>query len=287
MESVVLGRAAPVGLLLLLLLSTAIAGAGAGPAAASSGHGSDPPFDFTDDFYRANGVDPARLAGRPTGSDGRSVVDESPDPTRRDVRLLSTLPAYDHSGGMIFFNVFADLQPNAFTANRAGRDARQLAEASLVYVFPRLGGDPLGLGNNRQADLIDLRHGYFSNNPLGIWVHVFVNWAARAFNTADGRRALAELADDNGLALDGTPIITTLSELEDLTDDGFVTQQRRATTAVGRWFICPVIEDPRDGAIAPDARLNIVRRPDGTPLPAEQRFLDNFESLRTTGDWAD
>lgn len=48
--------------------------------------------------------------------------------------------------------------------------------------------------------------------------------------------------------------------------------------------ICPVIEDPTDGGIAPDATLNYVRKPDGTPL--EPEFLRNFTRLQTTGDWA-
>ena len=132
-----------------------------------------------------------------------------------------------------------------------------------------------------------MRHGYFSDNPLGIWVHIFVNWTDRAFNTPAGRRELRELAQRNGRSLDNTPIIKTLSEVEDLTDDGFVTQTKRPTTEVGRYFICPVYKDPRDGAIADDAFLATVRRSDGTPLRAERGFVANFESLRTTGDYAD
>ena len=53
----------------------------------------------------------------------------------------------------------------------------------------------MGIGNNRQADLIDMRHGYFSNNPLGLWVHVFVSYPDKAFNTAEGQDVLADLAD--------------------------------------------------------------------------------------------
>ncbi len=56
---------------------------------------------------------------------------------------------------------------------------------------------------------------------------------------------------------------------------------------VGRYLICPVYTNPRDGAIAQDAFLATVRRSDGTPLPAEHGFVADFESLRTTGDYAD
>ena len=67
---------------------------------------------------------------------------------------------------------------------------------------------------------MDTRNGYFSNNPLGLWLHI---WSLhyRAFNTSDGKKALADLQKKNGLALDGTPIIKTLSELENLLSKGF------------------------------------------------------------------
>ncbi len=108
-----------------------------------------------------------------------------------------------------------------------------------------------------------------------------------AFNTTAGRRELRDLAERNGRGLDGTPIIKTPSEVEDLTDEGFVTQTKRPSSEVGRYFICPGYKDPSDGAIAQDAFLATVRRSDGTPLPAERGFVADFESLRMTGDYAD
>jgi len=50
-----------------------------------------------------------------------------------------------------------------------------------------------------------------------------------------------------------------------------------------RYAICPVIEDPTDGGIAPDQFLAQPLKTDGTPV--EPAFLSNFESLRLTGDW--
>ena len=247
----------------------------------------EPIFDFTDAYYTAHGVKPGGLLFRPTGNDPISVVDNAPSDNQRDVRVKLTLPAYDHSGNRVFFTVLGDLPPNGFTANAAGRAAKRLAEASPVYVFPVRGGDATGVGNSRQADLVDMRHGYFSNNPLGLWVHVFVNWTPKAFNTAAGRAALNRLAGRNGRGLDGTPIIKNLSDLDTMTSGGFVTQTKRAASEAGRYFICPVFKDPRDGAIAEDAFLVTVRQSDGTPLPAEQAFVTDFESLRTTGDYPD
>jgi hypothetical protein len=271
----------------LLTMMVAVSGllASTMPAARADS-GNPPPFDFTDAFYLQNGVNHAMLQGRPTGDGVFSVVDESQDPTRRDIRVLFTLPAYDTSGGIHYFTVLGDLEPGAFTANSAGAKARQLAEQSVVYVFPVKGGDPTGVGNSRQADMVDLSHGYFSNNPIGIWVHVFVNWTPRAFNTAQGRAALADLAAQNGVALDGTPIINNKSQIDDLLKQRLVTLRKRPTTETGRYFICPVLEDPRDGAIARDAFLLFVADGNGDPLPAEQDFVTNFESLRLTGDWA-
>lgn len=50
-----------------------------------------------------------------------------------------------------------------------------------------------------------------------------------------------------------------------------------------RYAICPVIEDPTDGGIAPDQFLAIILKADGTPL--EPAFQSNFLSLQSTGDW--
>jgi hypothetical protein len=203
----------------------------------------------------------------------------------RDVRVTFTLPAYDPSGNPLFFTVLSDLAPNPFTPNSAGQKAQQIAEASPVYVFPTRDGDPLGVGNSRQADLVDTSRGYFSNDPLALWVHVFVSYTDKAFNTQAGKKALADLVARNGLALDGTPIIKTLSDLQSLTKQGFVSQQKRPLDVQGRYFVCPVYKDPREGAIRLDAFLATVRQQNGQPLPAEQHFVDEFNSLQKTGDW--
>ena len=259
------------------------------PSAGASGSDDNTPlFDFTDAFYRSEGVRPGAILGRPTGSDGISVVDEAPDSIHRDVRMLLHIPAYDHSGHLYFWTPTGSLNNSGFTANAAGVEAKALANASKIWLFPSRGTDPLGL-DKRQEDIVDLRNGYFSNNPLGLWVNVFVNYTSTAFNTTAGKAKLAELAQRNGRAKDGTPIIRTASELDDLTKAGLVTQRTRPGDGSRgpRFTICPVLEDPRDGAIPKDAFLAVVRRADGSVLPASQEFVTNFESLQDTGDWAD
>ena len=82
-----------------------------------------------------------------------------------------------------------------------------------------------------------------------------------------------------------TRVEVHLSDINNLLSRGYITVTTRPNNDPSRYAICPVIEDPTDGGIALDQFLAITRKPDGTPV--EPRFLENFESLRTTGDWAD
>jgi hypothetical protein len=64
--------------------------------------------------------------------------------------------------------------------------------------------------------------GYVSNNPLGLWRLTFVRYTDAAFDTDDGRETLADLVERNGTDVDGTPVIKTKSEIEDLESEGLV-----------------------------------------------------------------
>lgn len=242
-------------------------------------------FDFNDDYYLQNGVDPALIQGRRQGVAPRGIIDSPFFPFQRNVRTQQLNPAYNHSGDLTYWTVMGDLFVTSFTRNEAGARARQLADNSPLYVFPTRTGNPIGLGNNRQADIVDMRHGYFSNNPLGLWLHTWVSYTDRAFNTSDGKKALADLQKKNGLALDGTPIIKTLSELENLFSKGLAQKRfRNPDGSEGPMYgICPVVKDPTDGGIPADTTLGVVRKADGTPL--EPYFVTNFDSLRFTGRW--
>jgi hypothetical protein len=244
-------------------------------------------FDFNDAYYRQNGVDPDKIQGRRNGTDGRSVFDAPYFPYQRNVRALRLNPAYANNGALLYWTVMGDLFVSGFTNDAAGRRGKQIADSYIEYVFPRRNQpDPVPLGANRQADILDTRNGYFSNDPLGLWLHVWVSYTDRAFNTADGRKALNDLARKNGLALDGTPIIKTMSDLENLFSKGFAAKRfRNPDGSEGPMYgICPVVKDPTNGGIATDNVLTLVRKPDGTPL--EPDFLVNFLSLQTTGRWA-
>ena len=237
-------------------------------------------YDFTDAYYRQNGINPAAIDGR--RQPGPLAATDTPNfPFQRNVRALLTLPNYDHSGNAWYFTVLGGFSTAAFTPDAAGQRARQIADSSVEYVFPRRGTDPLGLGALRQSVILDMRNGYFSNNKLGLWIHVWVSYTNKALTTSDGQKTLNDMARRNGRDLDGTAIIATISELDNLFSKGYVTKQTRGLSDTLRYAICPVIKDPRDGGIARDQFLAITRKPDGTAL--EPEFLDNFNSLQTTG----
>lgn len=241
-------------------------------------------YDFTDAYYLKNGVNPSGISGRRQADGVRAVADVPFFSIQRPVRALATTPAYDHSKHPVFFSVMGGGSTSMFTNDAAGRNARVIAERSFEYVFPPRTADPFSLGG-RHANVLDMRNGYFSNNPLGLWIHVWVSYTDKAFNTADGKKELTDLARRNGLAIDGTPIINNVGDIDRLFGKGLITKRTRPETDPLRYAICPVIKDPTDGGIAPDQTLNYVKLPDGSPL--ESGFPLNFLSLQRTGDWAD
>lgn len=169
----------------------------------------------------------------------------------------------------------------AFTSDSAGQRARQIADSSIEYVFPRKGTDPVGLGALRQSVMLDMRNGYFSNNKLSLWLHVWVSYTDKALTSADGQKTMNDMAARNGRDLDGTAIIATTSEIDNLFSKGYITKTTRPLMDTLRYSVCPVIKDPRDGGIAKDQFLAITLKADGSAL--EPEFLQNFQSLQTTG----
>src|SRR5687768_3627798 len=84
----------------------------------------DRPFDFTDEFYLSNGVNPAAIVGRPEPDGKTAVIDDNvPGPHFRNVRLLEHTAMWDHSGHITYFHVVGLLFPNAFTNDVAGQEA--------------------------------------------------------------------------------------------------------------------------------------------------------------------
>jgi hypothetical protein len=236
-------------------------------------------YDFTDAYYLQNGINPSAIDGRRQPGP-LAATDTSIFSYQRNVRALLTLPNYDHSGNAWYFTVLGGFNVGAFTNDAAGQRARQIADSSIEYVFPRSGTDPVGLGALRQSVMLDMRNGYFSNNKLALWLHVWVSYTSK-INTAEGQKIMRDMAEKNGRDLDGTAIIASVSEIDNLCSKGYITKITRPLQDTLRYSICPVIKDPRDGGIARDQFLAYTRKPDGTAL--EPEFLQNFQSLQTTG----
>src|SRR5450432_3178586 len=143
-------------------------------------------YDFTDTYYSQNGINPALISGRI--QPGTIAVTDTPNfPYQRNVRALLTIPNYDASGNIFYFTVLGGFASNAFTVNKAGTTARGIADSRFEYVFPKAGTDPVGLGALRQSVMLDMSGGYFSNDPLGLWTHVWVSYTTKALTSKDGK----------------------------------------------------------------------------------------------------
>ena len=205
-----------------------------------------PPFDFSDDFYRENGIVPENIgerAGNPDRNPLHWTVDNSnTDPTRRNIRILETTGGWDNSGNLIYYSIMGTLMPSSFERNAngkltaRGRRALDIANSFRAFLFPKTTRDannnPTFIKspappNRRQDNVFDTRNGYFSNNPLGNWILAFVVFTPKAF-TAEGQKRLDPIAEDNGRDLDGTPILQSASEIDNLASDGFVLIANRA-----------------------------------------------------------
>lgn len=209
------------------------------PPVGAQSASTNPPFDFSDSFYLQ--IDPATLVDRcgdPGPRQDKPQPDcvsdaPAPDATRREFRVLQTTGWFDASGNLIYCSIMAPVFPNNFTTDREGQQAREIADKFRAFLFPR---DPDHDGNvvlspavpnRRQDNVFDTRDGYFSNNPLGLWVLAFVVYTEKAF-TPEGQSRLAPIAAANGVDLDGTPILDDASTIDDLAQKGIVKILKRA-----------------------------------------------------------
>lgn len=287
-------------LLAVIALALTVVGSLNFGASVSASGGSDlgtSPFDFSDAAYRAHGVVPENIVLR-VGTAGRAgdfVIDNTnTDPNRSNVRTIETTPGTTGSSGLTYANIFGVLNSTSFESNAGGtltsrgQAAFDTAERFRVFIFPKASNgsilDPF-LPNKRQDNVFDTRDGYFSNDPLGLWVAVWVVYTPKAFTT-EGRKELDPIAATNGRDLDGTAILTSPSQIDNLAAKGFIELRTRPVDdGVFRWVICPIPEDPRNGFIRPDAFIRDVKRADGTAVfPA---LGNNFRCLQQTGDWCD
>jgi len=236
------------------------------------------PFDFTDKTYEENGIFGPTLVDRKNGADNQSVIDQGPDTRFRNVRITATLPAYTGEGETIFWNYYGGASKESFTNTIEGDIAIDLAYHFPMYVFP----SGTVKNSDRQAAMIRIGPSYFEKNMIGIAAVFLVEYTEAAF-TKMGQFYLQQLSKRNGLSLDGTPIIRTAKEVEDLQTRGLVTVSEGGQTSDGTQFaVAKVLRSPELGAIAPDAFLIYVKEQDGDPLAAEAHFLSKFQCYQVT-----
>lgn len=202
------------------------------------------PLQFTDAEYLANGIDPA-LPDPPNPLNPLNHPPNNYDPTKfvdpldgvndggratlqanGDIEANEITGGFNHSGSPIYYTVLAKFNEGSFTDDQAGTDAREIANLFVAYIFPKASGPqfvPM-FPNRRQDNVFDTRNGYFSNNPLGLWRLGFVKWVdvEDAPDPAKCQGLRDHLEAHNGLDLDGTPIIRTLSEIEMLAANGCI-----------------------------------------------------------------
>jgi hypothetical protein len=145
---------------------------------------------------------------------------------------------------------------------------------------------------------------YFGDNLLGMWIITYHWYTAAGFGpkqTSDCKSALDFIARLNGLTLDGTPLIKTGAELHFLENNlapnevnEFPPPPSTACAQEGNldptggdggavWLVCPSIPDPTRGGIAPDAFVDTVRKPDGSPI--DPQVAASFNCLQKTGQF--
>ncbi len=237
------------------------------------------PFDFSDKYYKDNGVAADLIKGRRSGADGMSVFDHNDDPNHRGVRITETHPAYGPDGALIYWNQYGNFGKDAFSDDRAGTYAENLANASPIYFFPSV----IREGWERQAALLEIGENYFKNNPLGLAVVILVEYTEKA-GTDEGRRILAGFEARNGTSFDGTPIIKTTGDILTLAREQLVRLKVRGEDDPTQmpYIAAKAIREPGGGSIAPDAFLHLTLGNDREPLPAEIKFKAIFECYKSS-----
>jgi len=132
----------------------------------------------------------------------------------------------------------------------------------------------------------DSPFGYFCDDLLGMWILTYF-WFLQPPNTTDPvcGPIFKAIGNANGFSPDGFPIILTAHELNDeleANNCGAEGQEDPGGTDGGAvWLVCPAIPDPRNGAITPDAFLDVVRNRNGNAI--DTFLLNQFSCLQKGG----
>jgi hypothetical protein len=138
--------------------------------------------------------------------------------------------------------------------------------------------------NCKHKSFSDSPYGYFCDDLLGMWIITYFWFTQPPTTTVQPcHDVYAAIGAKNGFSPDGYPIILTAHELNDsLEGNGCGAEGQEATDGTdggAAWLVCPAIPDPRNGAIAPDAFLDVT-----THNSLLDSFVsNNFSCLKNTG----
>lgn len=279
-------------------------------------------FDFADTFYTANGMVLAQLNApadarqcvnvpQSNGKGGNNWVIDSTNtsPIHNTCRVNQTLAVFDRNGNVAFFNAMAVLanvnsfnlnDPNGVESHTQGDKFRAFFSISQKTSNGTLATTPCSPttssgtncitltaaeGSQRQERVFDTDTTYFCRDIMNLWRITYVFFTAQAF-TPQGQAILAPFAKKNGLNGDGTPIINTTADIDNLTAQGIMQQvQPNEDGSQGiAWIVCVVLADPTNGTITPDSFLVTVNFP-GTTNPVSPQFVTQFNCLQSTGQF--
>jgi hypothetical protein len=130
-------------------------------------------------------------------------------------------------------------------------------------------------------------YGYFCDDLLGMWINTYFWFTQDPGVNGPCSSVYASIGATNGFSLDGTPIVKTANELNNLLEAAGCAQEGKidfsGNDGGAVWLICPAIADPTNGGIALDAFIDQVRQPSGFPL--DPRFTLNFLCLQFFGQF--
>ena len=139
--------------------------------------------------------------------------------------------------------------------------------------------------------LKDSPFGYFCDDLLGMWVITyfwFTQPPAGPNTSATCASVFQNIGAKNGFTPEGFPNILTAHELNDeLEANGCGAEGQEAVDGSdggAAWLVCPALPDPRNGAIASDAFLDVVTHNASNAANNLDPFIsNNFNCLQTTG----
>jgi hypothetical protein len=177
-----------------------------------------------------------------------------------------------------------------FATNRNAVDGSDNNNVS-ASVF---GNDPGGAGELANAGntiVNNAPYGYFCDDLLGMWINTYFWFTQDPGVTGPCNNSptapYQTVGNVEGYNLDGTPIVKTANELNNVLEATGCAQEGKidfsGNDGGAVWLICPAIADPTNGGIALDAFLDQVRQPNGVPL--DPHFTINFFCLQFFGQF--